>query len=75
MAAAIIITHPELFSNEKVMINPTLNSVQSGDIAVATQGKTIAMPSTINDIEKFNALIFEAFDRLQLELIEKAVFK
>jgi len=74
MAAAIIITRPELFSDEKVMINPTLHSVQSGDIAVTTQGKTIAMPSTINDIEQFNALIFEAFDRLQLELVEKAVF-
>lgn len=75
MAAAIIITHPDLFSDETVMIDPTLDSLQSGDIAVAMQGKTITMPCTINDIEQFNALIFEAFDSLQSELMEKAVFE
>ena len=75
MAAALIITRPELFSDERVMIDPTLDSVLSGDIAVAKQGKTITMPSTITDIEQFNTLIFEAFDCLQAQLVEKAVFE
>ena len=75
MAAALIITHPELFSDEKVIIDPTRDSLKTGDINVAKLGKTSSMPGNINDVEKFNGLIFEAFDRLQLELLEKAALE
>ena len=74
MAAALIITRPELFSHEKVNIAPTLDSLQNGNIGVADHGKTIIMPSRIQDIKAFNALIFDAFDCLQSELVEKEVF-
>lgn len=63
MAAAIYISHKELFSNEEVSINPTIESLKSGDLNLDINGsKKIIMPETIKDLDKFNSIIFQAFE-------------
>ncbi len=65
MAAAIAITHPELFEPQTVKIAPTADSMKSGNIGLSDTGRTISMPSGIRDLAAFNDLIFEAWSRCQ----------
>lgn len=65
MAAAIYITHRELFSIATAHIQPTMQSLQQGNINVSSSGKEIVMPDSITDLDTFNTLIFEAWDNFQ----------
>lgn len=66
MAAAIFMSHKELFSNDVVKINPTVESLKNGDLNLDEMGaKEIIMPENILDMKKFNSLIFDAFESFQ----------
>lgn len=78
IAAAIAITHPGLFINQEVTINPSLEKMKKGDINLVSRNieaidklkgeRTISMPSAIKDIDVFNETIFEAWHNLQSKL-------
>ena len=61
MAAAIAISHPELFVQQTVTITPTRQTLQTGDIGLSDTGKSIQMPSGLRDLAQFNSVIFDAW--------------
>ena len=66
MAAAIYMSHKELFTRDVVKISPDRERLKSGDLNLDSQGiKEILMPRSILDMKKFNSLIFEAFESFQ----------
>lgn len=65
MAAAIAITHPQLFTPHTATVAPTEVSLQSGVIGLAADGKAIEMPAGIADLAAFNDLIFDSWERCQ----------
>jgi len=66
MAAAIYMSHKELFTRDEVKITPDRERLMEGDLNLDEKGeKAILMPENIVDIKKFNLLIFEAFENFQ----------
>lgn len=64
MAAAIYISHTELFSSDRVRIEPNKESLKIGDLNLDRRGsKEVNMPSEILDMERFNKIVFKAFER------------
>ena len=66
MAAAIYMSHKELFTRDIVAITPDRERLKIGDLNLDKKGmKKITMPRKILDMKKFNSLIFEAFESFQ----------
>lgn len=64
--AAIYITNPELFEDNIQHITSTLEDLQKGylKLDVSNQGYPVNIPSKINNIDKFNEVIFKAWETL-----------
>lgn len=66
MAAAIYMSHKELFTQDEAVITPDRESLKRGDLNLDKEGvKRIVMPREILDMKRFNSLIFEAFESFQ----------
>ena len=66
MAAAIYMSHKELFTQDDAVISPDRESLKRGDLNLDKGGvKKIVMPREILDMKRFNSLIFEAFESFQ----------
>ena len=66
MAAAIYMSHKELFTQDVAMITPDREKLKRGDLNLNDEGvKKIVMPREILDMKRFNSLIFEAFEAFQ----------
>ena len=63
MAAAVFISHKELFEKNIARINPDIEKLRTGDLNLDDSGsREVIMPLGIKSIEKFNFIIFEAFE-------------
>lgn len=69
IVAAVYITNPELFDENYQNIISTPNDLEKGYIIIdnnSPKGYKINIPTKIKDIEKFNNIIFEAWDNVTI---------
>ncbi len=66
IVASVYITNPELFDNNFVDINSTISDLNTGMlITKSNPSSTIDMPLNINEVDKFNDLIFDAWSKVK----------
>jgi len=67
IVASVFITHPELFENNFVHINSSVEDLETGMlICDKNKNSNINMPLIIKDVDKFNDLIFEAWSKVSV---------
>lgn len=64
---AVYLSHPELFSGERVWLRSTVADLQTGRLVLGAEGEgaQIAMPERITDVPRLYAVMYEAWERVR----------